>query len=113
MRLDGSQFGQGGLEIAFGDGGGDFRLQALRGGKEGFFFVLLQQAFIDFAQRGIGFFQQVLHAFVGGGERGGFGQLFERGNGLQFGGQIVQTARLLGEYGGNDVLRIIVLQQHG
>ena len=78
---------------------------------QGFFFVLLQQAFIDFAQRGIGFFQQVLYAFVGGGERGGFGQLLERGNGLQFGGQIVQTARLFGEYGGNDVLRIVVLQR--
>ncbi|WP_404566438.1 hypothetical protein, partial [Neisseria gonorrhoeae] len=47
----------------------------------------------------------------GGGERGGFGQLFEYGDGLQFGGQIVQTARLFGEYGGNDVLRM--LMQYG
>ena len=82
LRFDGSQFGQSSSEIAFGNGSGNFRLQALRGGIQGFFFVLLQQAFIDFAQLGIGFLQQVLHAFVGGGERGGFGQLFERGNGL-------------------------------
>ena len=60
-------------------------IKAFKYNLQGFFFILLQQAFIDFAQRGIGFFQQVLHAFVGGSERGGFGQLFESGNGLQFG----------------------------
>ena len=101
------------MEIAFGNCGGDFRLQTLRGGVQGFFFVMLQQAFIDFTQLGIGFFQQVLHAFVGRGQCGGFGQLFERGNGLQFGHYVIQTARLFRQYGGNDVLRIIVLQQHG
>lgn len=58
LWFDGSQFGQGGLEIAFGDCSGDFRLQALCGGVQGFFFFLLQQAFIDFAQRGIGFFSR-------------------------------------------------------
>ena len=113
LRLDGSKLGQSSLEIAFGNSGRDFRLQTLSSGVQGFFFVLLQQAFVNRAQLGIGFFQQVLYAFVGSGERGSFGQLFERGNGLQFGHYVVQTARLFRQYGGNDVLRIIVLQQHG
>ena len=86
--------------------------QGLRGGEQGAFRVFLQQVFVHRAQLGIGFFQQVLHALVGGGKGGGFGQFFKRLNGLQFVCQVVQTVGMLRQHGGNGVLRVIVLQQH-
>ena len=75
-------------------------------------FRLLQQTFIHRAQFGIGFFQQVLHALIGGGERSGFRQLLESGHGLQLGGEVVEAVGLLCQHGGHDVLRVVVLQQH-
>ncbi len=53
-RFDGSQFGQGGLEIALATAAAIFGASLARR-QRGLFFVLLQQAFIDFAQLGIGF----------------------------------------------------------
>ena len=86
--------------------------QGLRGGKQGAFRVFLQQIFLHRTQLGIGFFQQILHALVSSGKRGGFGQFFKRFNGLQFIRQIIQTVGTLRQHSGNRVLRVIVLQQH-